>query len=178
MTSDSSPKRPFARSRGSPARRMIPSPGQGRTRAVLLSQLSQTAPSVLPKPASAPLARRPSFRPGARLTRQWPGPASSVRHCPMPSKFSRLKPSGSIRAWQLAHVGFFRCISSISRTDNGLFPVLLASRAGMLGGGGGTGARGYFRAATFRGSSVRCGWCTTSRTERQLCPTAPNGFHC
>ena len=34
---------------------------------------------------------------------------SSVRHAPMPSKFSRPKPSGSIRRWHEAHVGSLRC---------------------------------------------------------------------
>ncbi len=64
-------------------------------------------------------------------------PASVVRHCPMASKFSRLNPSGSMRAWQLAQVGLARCISSISRTENGLPSLLLVSSAGTLGGGAG-----------------------------------------
>ena len=50
---------------------------------------------------------------------------SVVRHWPTASKFSRLKPSGSMRAWQLAHTGLARCRSSISRTDRGLADLAL-----------------------------------------------------
>src|SRR5215831_1431618 len=63
---------------------------------------------------------------------------SNVRQWPRASKFSRLKPSGSIRAWQLEHTGFVRCRSNISRTDDGL-PVLLSSRFVFVFGGGGGG---------------------------------------
>ena len=65
---------------------------------------------------------------------------STVRHCPSASKFSRLKPSGSMRAWQLAQVGLARCRSSISRTDTGVPAVLSSSVVFTSGGGGGTGA--------------------------------------
>src|SRR5262245_23096066 len=72
-------------------------------------------------------------------------PPSVVRHCPMASKFSRLKPIGSMRAWQLAHVGFERCCSSISRTDFALAPVPAdSSKAGTFAGGGGGGAPRIF----------------------------------
>ena len=46
-------------------------------------------------------------------------PISFTRHMPTPSKFSSAKPSGSMIAWQLAQVGFFRCSSSRARTDSG-----------------------------------------------------------
>src|SRR5690242_20921019 len=62
----------------------------------------------------------------------------------MASKFSRLNPSGSMRAWQLAHAGLARCISSIWRTDKGLFSLLLDSSDGTLGGGAGGGAARIF----------------------------------
>ncbi len=62
----------------------------------------------------------------------------------MASKFSRLNPSGSMRAWQLAHTGLARCISSICRTDNGLPSLLLDSSDGTLGGGAGGGAARIF----------------------------------
>src|SRR5581483_11507333 len=71
-------------------------------------------------------------------------PESVMRHCPIASKFSRLKPSGSMRAWQLAHAGLARCISSICRTERGLLSLLLASSAGTLGGGAGGGAARIF----------------------------------
>src|SRR5690348_16363018 len=62
----------------------------------------------------------------------------------MASKFSRLKPSGSMRAWQLAQAGLARCISSIWRTDSGLLSLLLDSSEGTLGGGAGGGAARMF----------------------------------
>src|SRR5581483_5295758 len=73
-----------------------------------------------------------------------PAPASVVRHWPRASKFSRLKPSGSIRAWQPPHTGSLRCISNISHTESGCDWLLLDSRAGTFGGGGGTGAERIF----------------------------------
>src|SRR5581483_6748190 len=67
-----------------------------------------------------------------------------VRHCPIASKFSRLSPSGSILAWQLAHTGFARCTSNICRTVSGFPSLLLNSSAGTFGGGAGGGAARIF----------------------------------
>src|SRR6266853_2804567 len=72
-------------------------------------------------------------------------PASRSRHWPTASKFSIAKPIGSIRAWQLAQLGFARCAVIASR----IVSVLPASapsvfKAGMFGGGGGGAADNRF----------------------------------
>ena len=64
---------------------------------------------------------------------------SAVRQAPMASKFSRPKPSGSIRLWHDAQVGSARCCSSCCRTDVAV-PTPLSSRFGTSGGGSGGGA--------------------------------------
>src|SRR5262249_57707708 len=58
---------------------------------------------------------------------------------PITSKFSRVKPSGSITEWQLLHAGFFRCAASRSRIDAGAAPGLSVRFVSTPGGGGGTG---------------------------------------
>src|SRR5262245_37838205 len=84
-----------------------------------------------------------TFDPSART------PAASIaapsgvlsRHCPTELKFSSAKPGGSISRWHEAHVGFFRCSSSCSRTVFGTLDasLLLSSSVGTFGGGGGGG---------------------------------------
>src|SRR5262249_7313141 len=69
---------------------------------------------------------------------------SAVRHLPMPSKLSSAKPSGSMRAWQAAHVGFLRCCSRPSRTGPGFARLAFSLGAGAFGGGGGGGAPSKF----------------------------------
>src|SRR5262245_30413847 len=68
---------------------------------------------------------------------------SCVRQPPMASKFSRPKPSGSIRAWQEAHMALVRCCSSCLRSE-AVEPILDSSRLGTSGGGGGGGALRMF----------------------------------
>src|SRR5260221_12889031 len=64
---------------------------------------------------------------------------SSVRQAPIPLKFSRPKPSGSIRAWQDEQAGFLRC-SSIWTRRVPFRPTLDSSSGGTVGGGAGGGA--------------------------------------
>src|SRR5438105_15399127 len=101
---------------------------------------------------------------------------SIVRQRPRASKFSRLKPSGSIRAWQLEHTRLVRCLSSISRTDDGL-PVLLSSRFVFVfgGGGGGGAARIFSRSHLPRMvGAVRSGYDVTAST--LALPSRPHRF--
>ena len=64
---------------------------------------------------------------------------SIVRQAPTASKFSSPKPSGSIRRWHDAQVGFLRCSSSCFRTEADV-PMLVSSRFGTSAGGSGGGA--------------------------------------
>src|SRR5215216_1111098 len=73
---------------------------------------------------------------------------SYVRHAPVASKFSSPKPSGSIRAWQEAHVVFFLCCSNCSRSEAD-WPIPDSSRLGTSGGGGGGGAFRKFSSIHF-----------------------------
>src|SRR5262245_19979851 len=94
----------------------------------------------------------------------------------MASKFSRLKPSGSIRAWQDAQIGLARCCSNISRTVV-VFPSLLSSRLVFaLGGGGGTGAARMFSSSHLPRivGDVRVGYDVTART--LALPSSPHRF--
>src|SRR5262249_33102579 len=88
-----------------------------------------------------------------------------ARHLPTASKFSSAKPSGSIRWWQDAHDGFFRCASIRSRSDRGCPSAPASLSAGMSGGGGGGGApRRFARSHRPRiGSDVRLGYDVTVR---------------
>src|SRR4026208_1866981 len=91
---------------------------------------------------------------------------SIVRHWPTASKFSRLKPIGSIRAWHDAHTGLARCCSSISRTVV-VLPSLLSSRLVLaFGGGGGTGAARMFSSSHLPRivGEVRVGYDVTAST--------------
>src|SRR5688500_10536158 len=58
------------------------------------------------------------------------------RHLPTASKFSSPKPSGSMRTWHEAHVGWARCASSDSRSDLET-PTTSSARLGTSPGGGG-----------------------------------------
>ena len=65
--------------------------------------------------------------------------SSTVRQPPMLSKFSSVKPNGSIIEWQLLQVGFVRCCDSFSRIVLGAAPGLSAARfVSTPAGGGGT----------------------------------------
>src|SRR5215467_1114150 len=65
-------------------------------------------------------------------------PPSVFRHCPIASKFSRAKPSGSKLAWQFTQAGLVLCAVTRSRIGRawsaGEFPS-----GGTLGAGGGVG---------------------------------------
>ena len=89
------------------------------------------------KVAQAGRGRRRSFHPAAPPTASIGINASStVRHRPTKSKFSSDRPSGSIIAWQLAHVGFARCCAIRSRIDSSSSAGLgFSFRAGTSGGG-------------------------------------------
>ena len=66
---------------------------------------------------------------------------SVARQVPIPSKFSSANPTGSIRAWQLAHTGLVRCRSIRSRIENDCpCSVSFSGRLGTFGGGEGGGA--------------------------------------
>ena len=72
-------------------------------------------------------------------------PPSWSRQRPTASKFSIANPIGSIRAWQLAQLGFARCAdmaSLIVKVLPGWAPSVFS--AGMFGGGGGGAAASRF----------------------------------
>src|SRR5258706_71408 len=70
-------------------------------------------------------------------------PSSTVRQRPRTSKFSREKPTGSIKLWQLAQTALARCSERRSRTER-LAETVLSLRAGTFGSGGGGGVPRIF----------------------------------
>ena len=66
-------------------------------------------------------------------------PSAASRYLPVPSKCSSARPSGSITAWQLAHVGLRWCIAMRSRSVFGCSPASSSFSPGTSGGGGGGG---------------------------------------
>src|SRR5258708_22581847 len=65
-------------------------------------------------------------------------------HAPMPSKFSKPNPIGSIRAWQLAQDGSARCCSRRWRKVPVNTTSLPSFNDGTLGSGGGGGVPRIF----------------------------------
>ena len=114
--------------------------GRARKSATSTSDAREKSSPILQQ--DRPQLRRPVERCGRRAARPTGRSAnlpSIVRQAPMASKFSRPKPSGSMRRWHDAHVGLLRCASICCRSD-AVSPIAVSSRSGTSAGGAGGGA--------------------------------------
>ena len=82
-------------------------------------------------------------------------PFSNSLQRPTASKFSRAKPMGSIRSWQLAQAGLARCSARRSLIER-VASTLFSSRAGTFGGGGGGGEPMMFSSTQLPRITGRC----------------------
>ena len=165
-----------ARSRGPPARRSTRGRGPAHRSAASRSTSSRTASRPRAgAPAQPGRAVELACRRAARPTRRSAAPARRASASgPTASKFSSAKPSGSIRAWQLAHAGFARCCA-IARASSAACRVcaFVSLSAGTSGGGGGGGVPSRFSSIHLPRSTgdVRCGYDVTVRM--LPCPSRP-----
>ena len=156
-----------ARGRRSAASRSGSGRSRGGARSIRMRFSSRTSVERL---AGDQLARR----------RRSGWPRSLSRHMPSALKFSRARPSGSIRLWQELHRGWLAVQLQRSRAGSGSRP--LTALLGLLQRGDVRRRRRRGRAQDVvedeqaRASPARCGRVRRDRQDRPLVSTPPRGL--